>query len=76
LRMVVAVHWRNAFMQKGWCFSRMQDKIVFLRVALWHVSSLLAGCLGRSYTNSDVSLSLPATEIPWHRIELPLQTEY
>jgi len=34
LLMVVAVHLKNAFMQKGRRFSRTQDKIVFLRVAL------------------------------------------
>jgi hypothetical protein len=63
LLMVAAVHLKNAFMQKGRRFSRIQDKIVFLWVALWHVSSLLAGCLGRSDTNTDLSPSL-------HRIEL------
>jgi len=63
LLMVVAVHLKNAFMQKGRRFSRIQDKIVFLWVALWHVSSLLAGCFGRSDTNTDLSPFL-------HRIEL------
>lgn len=34
LLMVVAVHLKNAFMQKGCRFSRIQDKIVFLWVTL------------------------------------------
>ena len=61
--MVVAVHLENAFMQKGRRFSRIQDKIVFLRVTLWHVSSLLAGCLGLSDTNTDLSPSPQRIEV-------------